>query len=285
MYNFDLFSRVNNDIDKYKNKEKELGQVFTPLWIVEMMLDKINYSKKYNILDKKILEPSCGEGAFLVEIVKIYIEKSIEENISLEEIKYNLENNIYGVEIDISCFKKCIENLNLIAKSFALDNVKWKISNSDYLLFKFEEKFDYIIGNPPYVRVHNLDEETKIFLKNNYSFCNKGTTDLYYAFYEKALAEINNIDGLVSFITPNSFMTNATGNKLRDYIIDRKFLKSLINFGEYQIFDNASTYNAIMLLSATKSEDFDYFEFTDKINFVNKIKSNIFYKKNWNFSN
>lgn len=53
-------------------KHKSLGQVFTPDWIVSEILDLVGYNNE-SILDKYILEPSSGDGAFLLEIVKRYI--------------------------------------------------------------------------------------------------------------------------------------------------------------------------------------------------------------------
>ena len=50
-------------------KHKSLGQVFTPNWIVSEILDLVGYNNE-SILDKYILEPSSGDGAFLLEIVK-----------------------------------------------------------------------------------------------------------------------------------------------------------------------------------------------------------------------
>lgn len=53
-------------------KHKILGQVYTPSWIVSEMLNHAQYEGA-SICDKYILEPSCGDGAFLCEIVKRYI--------------------------------------------------------------------------------------------------------------------------------------------------------------------------------------------------------------------
>ena len=55
-------------------KSKRLGQVYTPKWVVDNILDLVEY-KKGNIIDKHIFEPSFGDGAFLVEIVKRFINE------------------------------------------------------------------------------------------------------------------------------------------------------------------------------------------------------------------
>lgn len=99
-------------------KSKELGQVFTPDFIVKIM------SENLDILNKKILEPGCGEGAFLKEIARKYIEESLKKKVSLNAIREQLEANLIGIEIDAILLKKCKENLDLIAGEFGLKNVK-----------------------------------------------------------------------------------------------------------------------------------------------------------------
>lgn len=85
-------------------KHKTLGQVYTPKWIVNEILDLADYKGK-NILQKYILEPSCGDGAFLCKIVKRYIEVAKENNISENKIIKDLETYIYGVELDTQEFE------------------------------------------------------------------------------------------------------------------------------------------------------------------------------------
>ena len=80
-------------------KSKILGQVYTPQWIIREILDGILYSNQ-NILGKYIIEPSCGDGAFLIEIVQRYIDESRKQNFSESEIAEHLSTYIYAIEID-----------------------------------------------------------------------------------------------------------------------------------------------------------------------------------------
>ena len=89
-------------------------QIFTPENYVKELLDSVGYCK--NIVNKTILENSCGDGNILIEIVVRYIEEAMKLKYSNEEIKNGLENNIFGFEIDKKQFEKCIFNLNLVAK-------------------------------------------------------------------------------------------------------------------------------------------------------------------------
>ena len=227
-------------ISSNDNKQKNLGQVFTPQWIVDLMLEKCGFDGD-NILQKTILEPSCGDGAFLCQIVKRIVEKA-----APKDVISILEKNIYGVELDFLVYQKCIENLNKI-----ISGVKWNIQNCDYLTAKFDIKFDYIIGNPPYIRLHNLAPEQRYFLQQNYQFCKTGTTDIYIAFFEKALQEKSQ-NGVLCYITPNSFLRNDCAKNFRNFIAKNNILDTLIDFGAQKVFDTVSTYACISVLHSNK---------------------------------
>ena len=145
------------------SKHKTLGQVYTPNWIVSEILDSVGYNND-TILDKYILEPSCGDGVFLIEIVSRYINIGFTNNLSKEQIAKNLEKYIYGIELDEIEYKKSIINLdNLVIKDLSEDiKVKWNIFNRNTLeIYKsYSDFFDFIVGNPPYIRIHNLDLNT-----------------------------------------------------------------------------------------------------------------------------
>ena len=102
------------NIDRSKKigrKYKNLGQVFTPNWIVVEILNEVGFSNS-NILNKKIIDPACGDGAFLKIIVSRIIDYLVSVDYSKEKIKEYLETYVYGIEIDETEFNNCISNLN-----------------------------------------------------------------------------------------------------------------------------------------------------------------------------
>ncbi len=111
-------------------KHKILGQVFTPNWIISEILDLVGYNNEC-ILDKYILEPSSGDGAFLLEIVNRYINICINKKIETQEIKQRLEKYIYGIELDEVEYTKSIQNLNRLVneKFHTNEKLNWKIYN------------------------------------------------------------------------------------------------------------------------------------------------------------
>lgn len=173
----------------------------TPKRYVKKLLDSVGYKK--NIIGKKILENSCGEGKILIEIVCRYIKDAQNKGLSSYDIKRGLERDIIGVEVDHSLIQICIANLDKAIKKYNLPKINWNIQNVDYLTAIFEE-IDFIVSNPPYINYHDLSINERIYLSTTFQSCIKGRFDYYYAFVEKGIKEL--VDGgKFSFLIPYSF--------------------------------------------------------------------------------
>ncbi len=268
-------------------KHKKLGQVFTPKWIVNEILDLVGYNDD-SILEKYILEPSSGDGIFLYEIINRYIDICIKNKMQTDNIIEQLEKYIFGVEIDKIEFDKSINNLNLLVKvKLSIDKkLNWKIYNQNtFDFFKNHiAHFDFIVGNPPYIRIHNLDKETRDILKRDFMF-SEGTIDIYLSFFEMGFKMLKD-NGFLGFITPNSYLHNSSYKLFREYLKSKKIVKTLIDFKANKIFKGFSTYTAITIINKNNKQDFfEYKELVDdKIEFINQIYFNKVNKKDWSFS-
>ena len=85
-----------------KTKTKKIGQVFTPQYIVEEILNYAGYTST-TIIDKHIIDNSCGDGAFLKVIVSRYCQESINSGTPINKIKKGLEKYIHGIDVDLRC--------------------------------------------------------------------------------------------------------------------------------------------------------------------------------------
>ncbi|MRX82908.1 Eco57I restriction-modification methylase domain-containing protein [Eggerthella guodeyinii] len=245
---------MSSVIDNEKTKKK--CQVFTPTAVVEDMLDHLNYQN--NLMGKKVLENSCGDGQFLVKIVKRYIDSSKSEGFSDEEIGMGLSSDVYGIELDETHFDKCIENLNMVINECGIKEVKWQIYNRDALRNPIEEKFDFIVGNPPYISYWDMDESERSYIKENYSTCNSGAFDYSYAFIEECLLRLSDTGRLV-YIVPNSLFKTSSGKKLRRYMLPH--LCAIYDYTTAKIFEGVLTTPAIIV--ADKSFDVGNIKYKD----------------------
>lgn len=191
----------------------------TPIKIVNHMIDDVLCltSDQYN--NYLFLDNSCGNGIFIQALLKRGVPKE----------------HIYACDID----KEISKNItNFIPKeNFYLGSF---FDKKDWI-----NKFDVIIGNPPYVRIHNILPEVKEQIKD-FSFC-FGMYDLYYAFFEFGLQCLNS-NGTLLYISPNSFIKNTSGKFLREYIQKNNLLQYWEDFNNNQKFEGYSTYTCIIKL-------------------------------------
>jgi adenine-specific DNA-methyltransferase len=250
-------------VKKY-TKQKLTGQVFTPSHIVNKILDDVGYNST-EILGKTILDPACGDGRFLVKIVERIIQYS-----NPSELANNL-SKVYGFDIDIDAINKAKSQINNLIKSFNIV-VEWNIvvKNSLYKITNATDnmldEYDFIVGNPPYIRIQHLKQKERKYLQDNYRFCRSGSTDIYIAFYEFALDSLSK-DGICGFITPNTFFNTDTAIDLRQYFESSMNLIQITNFGHFQLFENVTTYSAIVIFDQNSRNDFIYQNTIDAIDY------------------
>lgn len=183
------------------NGKEKYGQYMTPDLIAGFMTSLI--TKKDN---PYVLEPSCGEGIFLKK---------------LREVGYN---NIMAYEIDKEIIK---EDSSVIYSSF--------ISS------KHENQFDVVIGNPPYIRWKNLEDDLKSELKTS-NLWNKYLNALndYSAIFILKAVEALVEGGELIFITPDYWMNTTHSLNLRNYLVNNGYFERIFLFKEAPIFKDVT---------------------------------------------
>lgn len=215
------------------------GKVYTPENIVDFMLSGLNIKK-----DSRILEPSCGMGAFLSKL----------ENLSDNVDAYDLD------EAALNYDKEHFKNVNYRLKDY-LDVI--------------EGGYDFIIGNPPYIRFQDLDELTRFKLKHMI-IGKSGNPDLYYAFIEKSVSLLKP-NGVLRFIIPNTWIINTHAKGLRVFLA--QYDVSVFDYQSEKVFDDADTYTCILTLK--KSNNNDSIEIKSKTGSFNVLKSGVINGEPW----
>lgn len=252
-------------------------QIFTPLYIVHEMLDLIDY--KENISGKLILDNSCGDGNLLAEIVRRYISNALKINKTKRQISKELSIYIVGIEIDAELVAQCKKRLTDTAKEYGINNSKWRIECTDGLKFDFKEKFDFIVGNPPYIAYAILDKEQRQFVRENFKSCSYGKFDYSYAFIEKCLKLLND-NGKMVFITPSNMYKTQFGRELRKFMLP--YITKIIDYSFEKVFDKVLTSPAITVFDNNAGDTLSYeLKLKDKQTVNNIIKSDL--KDKWYF--
>lgn len=247
-----------------KDKKKTHGQVFTPDYLVCQMLDFCGYYGP-DILNKHVIDNSAGEGAFILEIVRRYCDEFYKVSDDTEQLKLELQHYIHAIEIDKSAYDrlKFFVTGILIYEYGITEDWNFDFINADAMeIDKFNEKMDFVIGNPPYIRVHNLDGSYDKVKTSK--FCETGMTDLYLMFFELGLNMLSK-NGVLCYVTPSSWIYSVAGKNFRNYLKETKSLHSIIDLGHHQAFDNATTYTMVTCITKDKkNETFKYYEFDEQ---------------------
>lgn len=112
-------------------------------------------------------------------------------------------------------------------------------------------KFDFVVGNPPYVRIERIPEEKRDYYKENYETA-RGRFDLYMLFIERGMDLIGK-DGKLSFIASNRFMKTDTAKELRETVTKNTVIQQIVDFGDISLFESATNYPCIFVLQNGKA--------------------------------
>lgn len=248
---------------------KESGQVFTPANIVNHILNLCGYIPTNHILKRHVIDNSCGNGAILCEIVKRYCECFFNDSNDTQALKTELETYVHGIDNDINAVEECINNLNTTVLAYGLGGVEWNVFQGDSLVIdKFDNQMDYVIGNPPYVRIHNLTDSYETV--KSYEFTQNGMADLYITFFEVGINMLNE-NGKLCYITPSSWTTSKAALKMREWLQTNDVLSAIVDMEHFNVFENFSVYTMITLLDKNhKTKQFDYYTYDSETDTINK---------------
>lgn len=242
------------------NKSKLLGQTFTEFSEVQMMTKL--FKKKW--MESKIIEPSFGSGHFLIEIISCIIDECREERLTDEEISELLANNVWGYEIDETFYNQAMRNIDalFIKLHFNFVSEFRHLYNSNSFDCT-EDNFDLVIGNPPYVRIQNLDSNSKEILKGLKR--TSGNTDLYLMFIDFYLDKLSEFGEFI-FVVPNSLGKSKSAKVVRDWMFENGTI-SYFDFEDMQIFPKVSVYSCIFHFIRNVYSASKFITMTDKKEF------------------
>ena len=188
--------------------------VFTPDNICEIMASKLHDSGT-------LLEPSIGTGNLLKFI------------------------NTHNYAID------AYEIKDTYLKALPYENIN--TYHEDFIKANIQKSYKNIIMNPPYIKMQDLSENYRSYIKSHFPMLKTGLVDIYYAFIIKCLRLLDD-DGIMVAITPNSFLYNKSSHNLRKYLFENQYIHEIIDYKELKVFPNVSVYCCITVFSKSKKE-------------------------------
>jgi hypothetical protein len=207
------------------------------------------------------------------------IKKDFKSHISPNDVKYKKLSKLRGDLFNLSQTKELFDEGNKKNKdtkkkieqlSKEITNLEKEIeeikSNKIYETafewrFEFPEVlngdgdyigFDVLIGNPPYIQLQKLGEESDALEKQNFETFAK-TGDIYQLFYELGVNLLMK-KGQLCYITSNKWMRTDYGKVTRNFFGTKCDVQFVVDFGMGQMFDSATTYTNILLLTKQNPE-------------------------------
>ena len=200
----------------YGLEEKQRGAIFTRQSVVDFMLDLFGYTSDRPLHTLTLLEPSFGRGRFVLTAASRLVTawRTAGGTDATE-----LMNAIRAVELDESTFDgfqpvliRSLTELGLSREDAEKLTATWLV-HADYLFTDLGDEFDFVVGNPPYVRQELIPKNLLLMYRAGFPTM-VGRADLYIAFMERSL-DLLKPGGKLSFICADAWVKNEYGREIR----------------------------------------------------------------------
>lgn len=254
MPSLELFASDWREVWKHSATQESVGAIFTRPEIVDLILDLAGYEVgAARLAELSVLEPSCGDGAFLDALIGRLIQSEVAHNGRVVWEDPVLARAMCACDINEASVQAA---RNLVVtrltaagctSSTATSLASQWVIQTDFLLHPWAESFALIVGNPPYVRLEDLPKPVLAEYRRRFGTATD-RADLYVAFFEQGLRLLAD-DGVLAFISANRFAKNQYGAPLRQLIAKSFHVRHYVNLEHTQPFlDDVSAYPAVIVI-------------------------------------
>ena len=246
------FSQIDSEVDRMSQTSHESrGAVFTRREVVEFILDLAGYVPERPLYELSLLEPSFGDGDFLEVVVERLLEAYRQEYGRL--IVEDLVSCIRAVELHQASYdttrsklksQLCDGGVNPEEAETVL--AEWLIQD-DFLLTNLPLEFDFVVGNPPYVRHEMVPNALMAEYRTLYTTV-YDRADLYIPFIERSVRHLTS-NGKLAIICADRWVKNRYGGPLRRFLAEKYHLRVYVDMVGTQAFQSEVTaYPAIFVI-------------------------------------
>lgn len=270
-YNFRYLpvETLSSVYEQFIEDKKQKGAIYTPEVLADYLLSEVNAEAPLTS-STRILDPACGSGIFLVLAYRRLIEdelaKRADKKIPLNTLK-DLLGNIYGIEKELDAcyvaeFSLILTLLNYIEPRELHKNSQFKfpdlhgnnIFHGDFFDDTLQawlsvEKFDWIIGNPPWVRADASQALAVSWIARNKGTKPIGTRSVAEAFSWR-VGELISQNGVAGLIMPATALVNLNSEQYRKAFFSSFLVKRITNFANFRenLFEKRGTLPAATMI-------------------------------------
>ncbi len=263
-------------------RRKRLGQFYTPKWAVDYIIrhtlgPALNEDPDRLLGEFTVLDPSCGDGAFLLGALRFLSEKvktfpSTNQRLLLRSIV----DSIHGIDVDKKALKQCQQHLEQASKKLLgspsdfsqrvlLGNSLIQTDENAQRIFGKKIKkqhpvdwhrvypwvmrdggFDAIVGNPPFLGIKAMELDMKEYIRNRYRTVHQ-QFDILVPFIELGLSLLRT-GGRLGFVISNKILAADYGRVLRSTIANNYVIEQMVDLSHLNVFEDAATYPHIIII-------------------------------------
>lgn len=244
------------DLEPATDPEADNGEIFTRRWVVDLILDLAGYTSDKDLAARMAIEPSCGAGAFLGAMVDRLVRSCVAHGRDIRRA----DGAIRAIDLLADNVTVARELVQGVLKNHGVrrDEAKklaeaW-VRQGDFLLTDHGTRpADYVLGNPPYVRLERLSPDRNAVYREVYPTM-RGRSDIFVGFIELGLRLLAP-GGVLAFIVADRWMRNQYGSGLRDLVVSDFSVDAVIEMHDVDAFEEpVSAYPAITVIRRKQQE-------------------------------
>lgn len=225
------------------------GVVLTKPHVVRLILDLVGYEPSDSILDKTLLEPACGEGVFLTEVVRRLCAARKDQTGEWDALTGCVRAfDIDPEHVELARAAVCKELTRGGASTQVAEELAtvW-VRCGDFLLSSASADADFVVGNPPYIRIEHLAPELQAVYRSRFGTL-YDRADLYVAFIEQGLSKLTR-SGKLGYVCADRWTLNRYGRRLRGLIASEYGVHAYVDLHKASPFESdVIAYPAIFVL-------------------------------------
>lgn len=233
------------------------GAIFTRPEVVNFILDLVGYTIDQPLHNRRLLEPSFGQGDFLLPVIERLLT-AWQASGSNDSALASLGDAVLAVELHSDTYKTTYSNVVTLLRNKGINaNTAKALTNrwllqGDYLLTRLNGEFDFVVGNPPYVRQELIPDTLLAAYRSRYKTM-YDRADIYIPFIECSLSVLS-AGGKLGFICSDRWMKNRYGGPLRGLVANKFHLRAFVDMVDTPAFKSEVTaYPAITVISREAS--------------------------------
>ena len=194
-------------------ERKKTGSYFTPNSVTDLLVGALK-ENDINLTERTFFDPSCGSGNFLLKLMQIGVPVELLHGQDIELI------SVFLARINIALFTN---------KELSVADLRERVVVGDTLLQPMSNKFDVILGNPPWGA--QCSDEDAVEYKKKFVCPNGNKIETASLFLERSLTLLNP-KGIVAFVLPESLISVAQHREIREIVSTSASIMFLYRLGD-----------------------------------------------------